>query len=669
MAKFLKSNEAKDSMNDNWMKCKGEIDTLVARLKNDIFSCDPLLLLTFCAKKAAEHFRIQFQGRVEAESPRLMAEMRAAEYVQSVLVSLEQNNPEPVAISDEKFDQVIGSLEQVFWYSMRALLYADKFITQSSTQMASGKSETWRTAICMYITRGKRHIAYSKGYLALLLRTHEGILNELYGITVAQVADGFEKLIWQLMLGDHEDPEHFLPSAYEVEPITGWPEAFVEDLSLPIYGSQNFLSGDFAGWLFRDSPIKERPFIKIGQKHYAFSYHIVSDYFYRAVQFAVTGRGCALGVKYTWHAGQCKATEGCCAEAMAIILPGGEVLSENFYKDSNGKWVENDLMVKYCDVVIVVEVKAAALSHASPIDAMDEIAERYEHIKKAILQCNRTESFLRMSTSATKFCDHGYHPKAQVEIPKNCKIFKMVVTADNVSEIASCSGSLSGFVGNCQGVVCLSIDDLMVYVNNFKGNPLLFLYYLKVRTKATYIDRMMTYDEMDHLDSFSGNPNYVDVVGNVIGKDMVTFANVGGGCTLDTTKVVLPQIPLEYDQILHILAIDKNTHAFALTDFLLSMSLEEQNHLARNIAKGIDLSCKLGHAVSFRSAAGIPVGLFVTIGSTRASIEEFSSAAFRVARNEVASGTCEKFFMISIECQCGKMKQVDCEILDHGKLL
>ena len=656
-------------MNDNWMKCKGEIDTLVARLKNDIFSCDPLLLLTFCAKKAAEHFQIQFQGRVEAESPRLMAEMRAAEYVQSVLVSLEQNNPEPVAISDEKFDQVIGSLEQVFWYSIRALLYADKFITQSSTQMASGKSETRRTAICMYITRGKRHIAYSKGYLTLLLRTHEGILNELYGITVAQVADGFEKLIWQLMLGDHEDPEHFLPSAYEVEPITGWPETFVEDLSLPIYGAQNFLSGDFAGWLFRDTPIKERPFVKIGAKHYAFSYHIVSDYFYRAVQFAVTKRGRDSGVKYAWRIGQCQATEGCCAEAMKILLPGGEILSENFYRDSNGKWVENDLIVKYCDVVIVVEVKAAAFSHASPIDAMDEIAERYKNIKGAIAQCRRSELYLKESAPVAEFFDNAHALKAQMNISANCQIFKMVVTADNVSEIASCSDSLSGFVGNCQGVICLSIDDLMIYVNNFKGNPLLFLYYLKVRTKATYMERMVTCDEMDHLDSFSGNPNYVDFVENMIDSEQVTFANVGGGCCLDTTKVVLPQIPLEYDQILRVLARDKNTHAFALTDFLLSMSLNEQKLLARDIAKGIDLSRKLGHAVSFRSATDVPVGLFVTIGSTRASIDEFSSAAFRMVRNEVASGTCTKFLVISIECQFGKMERVDCEILDRGKLL
>ena len=636
---------------------KSRITDVVAKIKESVFRCNPLELLSYCHSRAMIHFRESIKGIRNPETPQFIAEMRAAEYVQTCFVS--SSIDATVPDGEYSFDNIIHLVEELYRLSMRALFFTAQSKDVSSEETLENNSETVLTALCMYNVRGKRHIAYNRAYLATLLPVHDEILKKLYGIDSKQIIDGIEKLLWFLMLGNPPELQKIDDSFLDVKPypadcfdvvkVTAWPCSLANDLALPYCGETDFFRGEKAGWIFKDTPIKEKPFFAYDGKIYAFSYHIVSDYFYRALQFAVAKRGRETGVKYLWHINQCIASELAAEEIFKSLLPGCGIFAKNYYS-FEGKWFENDLIVRYADVLIVVEVKGAAYPHASPIERNSDLLKWYcGQLGEAIAQCNRTVDYIKCSGfGVVEFSNQAQIPDKTVPYDAQTKIIRIALTLDNVGEILSSTESLKSFVTDAKGVICLSLDDLIVYFNNFKGNEALFLHYLKTRTEATELPRLFTYDELDHLDSYCGNVNYPKIAETYLRSGTNCFVNMGAGCEMDTTKVSLPVIPDAYKEIFNVLIRKSNAQILSVTSFLLGFSSEERENISKSIVKGREKARKYGHAVSFRNPPKSPIGLFVTVSEGGNQVDQFKEGCIKVATGEMRAGLHERFGVMTL---------------------
>ena len=636
---------------------KARIANVVAKIRESVLRCNPLELLSYCHSRAVIRFREPMKGIRKVESPELFAEMRAAEYIQTCFISGKCDIG--ANLSKKSFDDIIQLLAELYRLSMDSLFFSVQPTNSDQVNKEDDNLKTSLTALCMYNVRGKRHIAYNRAYLATLLPAHDEILKKLYGIDSKQIIDGFERLVWFLMFGNPpkklELDESFLDvkpysaDCFDVVKVTGWPSSLAKDLALPCGGETDFFSGDKAGWIFRDTPIKEKPFFAYDGKIYAFSYHIVCDYFYRALQFAVAKRGRETGIKYVWHTNQCAASEFAAEEIFKSLLPGCSAFTKNYYS-LDGKWFENDLIIRYSDVLIVVEVKGAAYPHVSPIERNCDLLKWYcGQLGDAIAQCNRTVDYIKRSGFGTvEFSDQTHMPDKAVHYDAHTAIIKIALTVDNVGEIASSTESLKSFATDAKGVICLSLDDLIVYFNNFKGNEALFLHYLKTRTDATELSRLFTYDEMDHLDSYCGNVSYPKIVEAYLKSGTNCFANTGAGCEMDTTKVSLPVIPDVYKEIFSAMVKKSNTQILATTIFLLSFSFEERACVARCIVEGREKARKYGHAVSFRNPPQSRIGLFVTVSEGDNQVDQFKEGCINVATREMRAGLHERFGVMTL---------------------
>lgn len=643
---------------------KARIANVIAKIQEAILGCNPLELLSYCHSRAVVHFREPMKGIRKTETPEFFAEMRAVEYIQTCFISIPFDADS--CECRKSFDGIIQLLAELYRLSMGSMLFSVQPMISDQIESYGGNMNAALTALCMYNVRGKRHIAYNRAYLATLLPAHDEILNKLYGIDSTKIIDGIEKLLWFLMLGNppegREIDESFLnvkpysADCFDVVKVTGWPYELASDLSLSCGGETDFFSGELSEWIFKDLPIKEKPFFAYDGKIYAFSYHIVSDYFYRALQFAVTKRGKATGVKYTWHQKQCVASESAAEEIFKSLLHGCSVLTKNHYFfGSDGKCFENDLIVRYADVLIIVEVKGAAYPHVSPIDHNDDLMKWYfKQLGEAIIQCNRTADYIRRSgVGGATFSNNEQGSDIIVPYDAQTEIIKIALTVDNVGEIVSSTESLKSFAIDSKGVICLSLDDLIVYLNNFKENQALFLHYLKTRLEATEIPRLFTYDELDHLDSYCGNTDYPKIAKAYLNSGTNCFVNMGDGGEIDATKATLPSIPEVYKEIFNRIVVKSNPQILAITSFLMGFSPKERTVISECIVEGRSQSRHYSHAVSFRNAPRARIGLFVIVSEGGNMVASFKAGCISVAQWEMRVGLHEQFGVLTLEYNDG----------------
>jgi hypothetical protein len=228
------------------------------------------------------------------------------------------------------------------------------------------------------------------------------------------------------------------------------------------------------------------------------------------------------------------------------------------------------------------------------------------------------------------------------------KIIRIVITIDNIGEIVSSTESLKAYIADARGVICFSVDDLIVYYNNFKRNQALFLHYLKTRSEASNVARLFTYDEMDHLDSYCGNTSYPEIAKAYSEAKYNYFVNMGSGCEMDTTREYLPTLPDEYVEIFNVIATKSNPQILAITSFLMGFSFKERQYIAKCIVEGRQQSRKHCHAVSFRNDSCSPVGLFVIVCDGGNLVDEFKTGCIKVASKEMKEGLHVQFGVLTL---------------------
>lgn len=271
------------------------------------------------------------------------------------------------------------------------------------------------------------------------------------------------------------------------------------------------------------------------------------------------------------------------------ILPNCITYTSNYYPINNPSknFAENDLLVKYDEILIIVEVKAGSFIYTTPMEDFENHIKSYKSlIEKADHQCNRTSDYLHQNESA-KIYDQNHHVKATIDMKNISKTYMVSVTIDNINTFAAKAEKLNFLTLN-NSTISIGVDDLMAYKKYF-DSPLTFLHFLEQRTLATKEKKLTLNDELDHLGMYIKHNLYPLTLQNTENYDRVSFH--GYRTDLDRyfnslyhsqSNIIKPTQPLPtlFKEIINWLDNANIKNRVTMANFLLNFSQESKEYLS-----------------------------------------------------------------------------------------
>jgi len=554
---------------------------------------------------------------------------RPVEYLQSLIAATD--NTICAHVSDEDIDR----LAHRYVYDQKILFFKSlKYLSYRYGELGDD-SETSQLAFeaqLMHMVRGNRYRFLQIDYLRPLVLAHDDEFQKLFGVTANEVVAGYEKIEIALLNGRLEGldalrklcdkarladdfdissipdedvkavEDAFSVSLFNVARITGWPEAFIDALSFAPGEACFFEEGEMQYWPIVTLPIVDRPFIKIGGDSYCFDYYSLTDNFYRAIQKLILRTD--FDYSERWQQRQKEASERMVESVFKEMLPGCSTHRDNYYGSKKHR-SENDLLIRYRDALLVIEVKAGSFTDAPPVSGYASHVNRYkELIGKANSQCAQMRDYIRRSNTKLVLYDERMQPKQTLDISDIKSIFCLSVTVDNINTYAACAEKL-GFLDLEEGVSCIAIDDLMTFGEYF-DNPLEFLHFLKQREIAALNERLILKDELDHLGMYIAHNCYSLEVDSVA-KDKTIYVS-GYREELDEYFERLgtfsPQLrkprqsmPKRFREIIDVLLSSGNPQAVHVSSYLLDFSSEAREQLSDGIEMSLERQATTGRQV------------------------------------------------------------------------
>jgi uncharacterized protein YchJ len=617
---------------------KAEIDSRVHKIKEKIGICDPLNLLRYTRDMALLPQMNKFSEY--AYNSEEISTMRALEYIQSVLVSSENGCSSTAAQEDqsELFGSILLEIEELYKEFVYFYLYWSAYVKND----ASHTDEMIKYIVeaqTLYWVRGNRYQVFELEHLRNLLPPHNDILVELFEINVEQILEGLKKLQYALSqekgdalmgLGKEfdefskavesgEDPEVVMKrnipvvqpimnkafgyTLNDVAAVTGWSNGLVDALSFGLNEYDSFYGEtDFSGWPILELPVQRKPFIKLEDTVYCFDYYSLFDNFYRVIQKAVFQRK----PEYinTWATLQQSASETMVENLFKKLLPGAATYTDNYYpkKESLKQLAENDLLVIYEDVLLIVEVKAGSFPATPPIlDYAAHMRAYKSLVEKADYQCERTYQYI-VKDEAVALYNHDKTEKVIINPTAFRDIYTFSVTVENFNEFAARAEKLSFLHMESKSIV-ISFDDLIAYSEYFTS-PLYFLHFLKQRKLATETENIAVRDELDHLGMYIKHNVYSITANEFPKQNQIMWHGYREELDNYFCRLYLPElhtekpcqnIPHRIEEIVELIDTKKTANRVFLSTFLLDICDNGKNDLAYNIERVSDRQKEVGH--------------------------------------------------------------------------
>lgn len=555
---------------------------------------------------------------------------RPTEYIQSIIASgdslAKDGNQFQEDISEQGF-RILADIEELHSLIQQyLLLWAIALREEIDDQkLVSFVLEAQN----MYFVRGNRYQCFQEEYLKSLITPHNDEFQKLFQMSSNEVVDGLMELEYALSQGriqgmnvigeilgrysgealptPEELPskerlalepafvESFSVQHYDVIRTTGWPETFVKELSYAPGEAAWKEQGTYTRWPIVALPVQDRPFISLGKTFYCFDYFSLFDNAYRSIQKTILR--CDPHYQQCWQEKQKEASEHLAGRLFERLLPGCKSYHSNHYSPSGkkGQLCENDLLVQFNDILIVVEVKAGAFTYAPPITHYSDHIRYYkELIEKADRQCNRVLQYLSDAEGVVSFQDARGRDKFSIDVSKITDIFAMSVTIEDINTFASKAERLSFLTLEC-GAISISVNDLMVYADYF-DNPYQFLHFLRQRRTASKDTRLAFNDELDHLGMYIDNNQYVMTISDKMPSGDVFC--IGCRDELDTyygalslgIDAVKPkqELPWLFEEIIRVVSMDNCSNPVQLTSYYLDFSDEARNQLSSFAEQALD---------------------------------------------------------------------------------
>lgn len=524
---------------------KAEIDALIMDIRKNISKCNPLSLLMEAMDRGMLNMintvsEIQIEGKQNFE-------LRAVEYIQSILVSQENFFEKFDNKKDELIERVLEEVDELYMKTQLFYIFWAAKAMLEDEDLNENDIQYIMEAQLMGNVRGKRYQFQQLTNIKNLLLPHSDKMQEIYGVSAQNLLAGLEKLEYSLssakidsMKGlfneflefqkaakgkSQEDIEKLLngirdsqqnlelskkcfgTDLYDIKKVTGWSDILVDSLSWSIGECNDFIDNrDFSGWIIRDLPVQKKPFIKINGVSYCFDYYNLFDNIYRIIQKDIKRHDSEYTTR--WAEIQQNASESLVEEQFKRLLPGCQSYVGNYYPIGNSlkQMDENDILILYDDTIIIAEVKAGSFTYTPAITDYKAHKKSFDSlIGKADYQCERTLSYIDKSKQAI-FYDDKKNEKLTINKEKYKNIYTFCVTVDNFNAFEAKIEKMN-FLQINSGTIAISVDDLEVYAEYF-DSPLYFLHYLKQRKAATKSKTLLLSDELDHLGMYIVHNNY-----------------------------------------------------------------------------------------------------------------------------------------------------------------
>ena len=532
------------------------ISKKVESIKEKVLQCDPYLLLMYLRSVSISGQMNIFSESQFSQSANSL--IRAQEYVQSILVSTpneyiaSKENPEQETL----YTQIINEFEELYKEFTFFYHYWAAHI-EKNTNIEKDRINDIVEAQMMYWVRGNRYQFFELEPIKYLLPPHDAILQELFGVSFADIISGLDKLRYSLSQGIADSMNAIMNSyvdfmssidsgmsieeaiefarndaipvvgkvfgddLVDVAAITNWDSRFIDTLSYELGECTTFYDeSEFSGWPIISLPVMRKPFIKINGKVYAFLYYALFDNIYRIIQKNIFSRKPEYVA--SWKDKQCESSEKMVKDLFLKMLPGAEVHIGNYYpaKTSLKQMNENDIIIVFQNYLFVIEVKAGSFPNTPPISDFEAHVKAYHALAEvADSQCSRTLNYISKNKTA-QFYDENKNTTFSIpNISSFDDVFTFSVTVDNFNEFAAKAEKLS-VISLKEQTIVISIDDLLVYAEYF-DSPIQFIHYLKQRKAAMTVPQFQMHDEFDHLglyierNLYAINPEQYSDVNNV----------------------------------------------------------------------------------------------------------------------------------------------------------
>ena len=621
-------------------KIKKKINRRILSIRKQISKCDPVQLLSFSSDMFLMS-NLGISSEIES-SPEDIFVSRMTEYIQSIIVSTSIKHKHSEKDPSFRFfriqKQLVGLHKQIQYFYFCWSACFDKLFPNYTDDL---KHVVFESQL-LYLVRGQRYQFLEFEYYDRLLAVHNETFASTFGISSSEIVEGIKKLQHALSQGKidaisslgelmdsyfetgetdvakfnemypdagREFAENFLGTRLRnVIDITGWPDKFVNSLSWEVNECKDFFGKkEFSGWPIVDLPIQKRPFIKIGDQYYCFDYYSFIDNFYRALQKAVSREI----PSYHWSDFQKEASENMVADVFSQILPGCSTLRDNYYpiNKSLKKLAENDLLIRYENILLIVEVKAGSFVYTAPLTDFDNHIVSYQNlIEKADKQCKSTHDYLLSSDEAIIY-NQDASIKTKINMREIKDIFTISVTIDNINDYAARAEKLK-FLELKSKAICISIDDLMVY-REFFESPLVFLHFLQQRRQATQESKLALSDELDHLGMYIKHNMYCIQLQDYPDDAQIRFHGYREEldnyfCKLYHPHLCPPKpslkIPPLFLEIINYLEGSDSEDKIQASNYLLNFSTDAREQLCNSVEYALKRQPQIKNMISFGTA-------------------------------------------------------------------
>lgn len=532
------SDVLRDAIAEKLPAEKARIQGLVEHVIKSITQCDPKWLLAIASYTVLLY---KLSNQTDGES----LKWRSIEFIQNILVT---HKVEVYDCSEDdmvvRCKQTVEEVEQLYMEMMPFMWYHNAMLHGIKTDEA--EIDFLQNALAMYVVRGKRDITFNKRYFSLLLGPQDENFKRFYGISSTEIINGILKLIdvlfeskvktflscnarfcKEISSSDDESLPGIIESGkrcvlgeikdvsvFDVANITGWPQDLISDLSLPVASGNPATTHEYQFWPIDDLAIRDRPFIILDGKSYCFDYYTIVDNIYHALFVLCRNKEGAHG--NLWSDAQSNAIENGVADVLQNLLPGVMVLTNVYYSPTgrDGDRRELDVVALCAGLTIVIETKGIAAVHESPMLAPDKILSFYRNsANKAGQQTRKFFDFLAdKHTRKVVLTNKDGDVVFSTDKTSLGKVCRLCVVADATNEILACNRKLKTVSEDVDGLVCLALDDLLVYEKYFEAEPMQFMAYISERVDAAMLDNVQCSDELDHLGLYISNPHYVQDV-------------------------------------------------------------------------------------------------------------------------------------------------------------
>ena len=619
----------REKLADDYDEKKMEIDNLIAEIRKNISLCNPLRLLQFAADKGMSTI-INVVSEFEIGDE--INILRSVEFIQSILVSQESQ----YACSEDEdqtelMEKIIRQIDELYTKIQAFYTYWGAKELQKNDLLSKEDINYIVEWQLMSNVRGKRYQFQQLNNIEALMKPHSEIMEEIYGTSASEFIEGLRKLEYSLSSAkldaakrlylqfekfqndaegksDSEIEELLEKSRkdihrteilnklfgvdlYDVKKVTNWDDRLINSLSYELGECKEFIeNGEFAAWPNMGLPIQKKPFIKINGHSYCFDYYSLFDNIYRVIQKDIKSHDSEYVTE--WSKRQQFASETLVENIFKNILPGCRTFVGNYYPKNHSlkQMDENDLLILYEDVLIIVEVKAGAFTYTPAITDLPAHKKSFEAlIGKAEYQCERTLAYINENEQAV-FYDHDKKEKITFEKKQFNKVYTFCVTVDNFNTFEAGIEKIN-FLKINSGTIAISIDDLEIYEKYFES-PLYFMHFLEQRKEATKIKQLTLRDELDHLGMYIAHNVYSKSVNEF--KECTLFTASGYRQDLDyyfaslhceEIEAIKPmqKIPERIQEIISFVEKSVLPNKVSFTSFLLNFSTDAKDEFSGKI--------------------------------------------------------------------------------------